>query len=103
MGVAVSTASILNDEIHLFDSFRPDDRVILPEGFHRHVFLIYSLFAIKIGAGATVAVALSFVWDVANGPCGGLTACRLFDDFRTNVNGAVAVIDRSGPIARRRV
>src|SRR5262249_5088874 len=98
MGMALAPTVILDDQIHLLDSFRPDNRVILPERLHRHILLVHPFFAINDRSGAAVAVLLPLVRDVAQRPGRRFVPLWLLDDLGTDVDRSVPIVRRAGPV-----
>jgi hypothetical protein len=98
VGVSAAAAAVLDDEVHLLDPFGPDDRIVFPERRHRDVPLIHALVTVNHRAGAAVAVLLALVGNVTDGPGRRLAASGFFDNFGADMDGAVAIIDRTGPI-----
>src|SRR6185369_16548171 len=56
VGVAAPAAAVLDDEVHLLDPFRPDDRIVLPERRHRDVRLVDALLLVRGSDRAAVPV-----------------------------------------------
>ena len=96
--VAASAAVVFDDQVHLFDAFVPEDLIVLPEFGHRCVGLVEAGLFVDGGVETAVAALLSFVRDVADAPRGRLAAGGLFEGFEPEMGGAVAVVQRGGPI-----
>ena len=98
--VALSTTPILDHQVHLPDTLRPDDGFVFPERGHGYVFFVDAFFVIQGGVGATIAIALPLVGDVAEAPGGGGVAIGLLQYFYADVYGAIPIIYGRGPVFR---
>src|SRR5262249_53901524 len=98
--VATPAAVVLDHQVHLLDAFLPHDVLVLPPGGHGYVLLVDPFLAIEDRAGAAVAVALAVIWNVAESPCGWLTALGLFNDFGADVDRPISIVHGRCPVAR---
>src|SRR5687768_8656475 len=63
--MTLSAAVIFDDQIHLFNSFFPNDRFILPEQSHRYISFIYTFFRKYARTRTSVAISLALIGNVA--------------------------------------
>src|ERR1051326_3008940 len=98
--MTAAAAVVLDDQIHLLDSFGPDDGAVLPKLGHRHVSLIHPLFAVNARSGTAVPITLAFIGDVAERPGGRRATRRFLEDLGADVDSPVAIIYRTRLVTR---
>src|SRR5579862_220457 len=96
--VGLVAVLILHHEVHLLDALAPDNGVVLPERFHRHVFVVDALLFVGIGSGASVAVSLPVIRYITKAPLRWLAACGPVQNLRADMYGAISIVDWAGPI-----
>ena len=63
--VTLSATVIFDDQVHLFNSFLPDDGFVFPERSHRYVSFIHTFFRKHASTSTSIAISLALIWNVA--------------------------------------